>query len=180
MTRKLILLAAAALLGGCKVLVPFEQEFSCTADRDYGKCTTVEGAYSEALGGQIAGEVHYVGEDDVAKHQKKKNKKKRNGEDEGVEDSGDARAFTRYKQAEYDELAKLIEAPITPMVKQPDVLRTLVIAYGSGGDNIKTLYMPRYIFYFASDAGFVLGDYLSGDTRGNDPMLYPQAVGTPE
>lgn len=159
---------ASGLLAGCSIFVPFESEFSCTADRNYGKCTDVDGAYSEALGGTL--DVEYVGANDVAKRRKKdRSEGKKSGETAASPDG-----LSRYKQAEYEELAKLIEAPVTPVVKPPEVLRTLVVAYATGE---KTLYMPRYIFYFASDAGFVLGDYLSNE-QAPTPMLYPNSPGS--
>lgn len=164
----IVSVVAAGLLAGCSIFVPFESEFSCTADRNYGKCTDVNGAYSEALGGTL--DVEHVGEDDVAKHKKKDRKQGKNAADAPASPEG----FSRYKQAEYDELAKLIEAPVTPVVKPPEVLRTLVVAYATGE---KTLYMPRYIFYFASDAGFVMGDYLSNE-QPPAPMLYPNSPGS--
>lgn len=162
---------SAGLLAGCSIFVPFEQEFSCTADRQYGKCTNVEGAYSEALGGDL-GNVALVGEDDVAKGQKKKRDAKHGAPNPPPPPA--IGGFTKYKDAEYAELAKIIESPVTPVVRPPEVLRTLVVAYATGE---KTLYMPRYVYYFASEAGFVMGDYLSAEQPLTPPTLYPQGIG---
>ena len=73
-----------------------------------------------------------------------------------------------YKENEYRELAALIEEPTTPIVRPPKVLRTLVVSYPSG----QTLYMPRYIVYFADEARFVVGDYLN-DTKPETATVFP-------
>jgi len=56
---------------------------------------------------------------------------------------------------------------VTPLVRPPQVLRTLIVSYTVG----ESLYMPRYVFYFADEARFVIGDYFeSPDVR---PVIYP-------
>ena len=41
-------LAGAAALTGCRVLVPYDSEFACAKSHDYGKCMDVQSAYDEA------------------------------------------------------------------------------------------------------------------------------------
>jgi len=65
-------------------------------------------------------------------------------------------AAARLRDARYRELAGVIENPVTPLVRAPKILRTLIVSYSAGN----TLYMPRFVYYFAEDAQFVLGDYL--------------------
>ena len=162
--------AAALSLAGCSIFVPYDSEFSCPGTTDYGKCLSVEGAYSEALGGAV--EADAVASEDVA-GDKAKSKEKPKSRVAGESQALGRAAVNRYKAAEYAELAKAIESPITPMVLPPKVLRTLVIAYATGE---KTLYMPRYVYFFANDGAFVLGDYLSREKAEGDRTFYPNGV----
>jgi len=68
-------------------------------------------------------------------------------------------------------MAGLIEAPVTPLVKAPTVLRTLVVSYTAE----RTLFMPRYVYYFADEARFVMGETLNA--TGSLRTVYPN--GTP-
>ncbi|MEO8755268.1 MAG: TraV family lipoprotein, partial [Casimicrobiaceae bacterium] len=73
----------------------------------------------------------------------------------------------RLREARYRELAGLIENPVTPLVQPPKVLRTLIVSYSAGD----ALYMPRYVYYIAEDAKFVLGDYLQNSPA--ERTMYP-------
>lgn len=161
--RSVSLLSVVGLvtLGGCKVFAPYDSEFSCPGATSYGKCMSMQGAYSEALGGTVE-----------APEMDKDGKPKKKKDDKKAGDSTSP-ALSRYKEAEYTELAKLIEAPVTPMVKPAEVLRTLTIGYNT---NDKTFYAPRFIFYFASEPGFVLGDDAESPLRGGAQTLYPNGV----
>ena len=153
---RLAALTASLALSGCAVVAPYDSNFSCPGNTEYGKCTSMQGAYSEALGGDV------VPEPREGERDKKSSKR-------GTSPSAPP-ALSRYKEAEYAELAKLIEEPVTPIVKPPEVLRTLIIGYGT---NDKTFYAPRHIFYFASEAGFVLGDAPSLPARDGSQTVFP-------
>jgi conjugal transfer pilus assembly protein TraV len=154
--RRLTLTVLALLLAamsGCKTLVPYESTFMCEKSSDYGRCTDVQSAYDQALaGGASANQIS------------------------APDKAGDASAqATRtvltseehYREIEYRRLAGLIEKPVTPMLRAPTVLRTLIVAYTA----TDSLYMPRYVFYLAEPARFVIGDYLNPiDVQ---PTLYP-------
>lgn len=157
----MLVFSSSLMLSGCKLLVPYDSEFMCSANPDYGKCTDVQGAYSDALGGIIDKEVA-AEPGDAKKH--------KSG---AVQHPLPASPAQRYKAAQYVELAKTIEAPVTPIVKQPTVLRTLIVAYSSSE---RTLYMPRYMFFFADAGEFVLGDYLSNSSPSATPSIFPNGV----
>ena len=48
--RIFALVAAYSLLAGCKTLVPYDSEFACQANQDFGRCMNVQEAYDDALG----------------------------------------------------------------------------------------------------------------------------------
>jgi conjugal transfer pilus assembly protein TraV len=155
--RVLLLVAACgAFLSGCAVFNPYDSEFMCSATDDYGRCLDVDGAYAEAVEGR-------------------KNPPRRNGkavvddatadEQDGMRHVQETRAYSAYKDSEYREMRKLLDAPVTPLVKPPKVLRTLITAYPS---NDRTLYTPRYVFFFADEGQFVLGDYLNAAPPARD------------
>jgi conjugal transfer pilus assembly protein TraV len=137
--KVLLPIALAALASGCAIFSPYDNEFMCSATDDYGQCIDVGGAYDDALAGRKSRGAQSVPKSPEAP-------------------APDTASRSEYKAAEYRELRKLLEAPVTPLVKPPKVLRTLVMAYPSGDG---TLYTPRYVFFFADEGGFVLGDYLN-------------------
>lgn len=147
--KKLLLVSAVGLLSGCSIFTPYDSEFMCSATDDYGRCVDVNGAYNEALAGS-------------------KNPPRRKGktpvDDEAAaaadaaQQASQAASYSAYKDSEYREMRKLLDQPVTPLVKPPKVLRTLITAYPSSQ---RTLYTPRYVFYFADEGQFVLGDYLN-------------------
>lgn len=156
-------------LAGCKTLVPYESKFMCEKSRDFGKCMDVQQAYDDALGaaesnparmkpGKAEPEFRYK----AAKAPKRSNTQPaigvpRSNEPRLLRTSTQLSPEELYRDREYRELAGLIEQPVTPVVKPPKVLRTLIVSYTAG----ETLYMPRYVYFFADEARFVLGDYLS-------------------
>ena len=156
--------AMALLLSGCTLFSPFDSKFQCQRSRDYGKCTNVAGAYDDALNaddgqGEVAHAQHPAGEEHDA------------GGGPGPVDADRGRAnFNRYKTDEYGAMASLIEQPVVPVVTPPKMLRSLVVAYATAE---KTLYMPRYIYYFVTDGSFVLGDYLNVEKPKDGGVMYP-------
>lgn len=146
----------AALCSGCALFNPYDSQFMCSATDDYGRCVDVDDAYAEALQGHRnpPRRTAQAAVDD------------RSPEDQDRErPSQDNRAYSAYKDAEYREMRKLLEQPVTPLVKPPKVLRTLITAYPS---NDRTLYTPRYVFFFADEGQFVIGDYLNAAPPARD------------
>lgn len=151
-------IAAALLLlsTGCSLLVPYDDEFSCPGSRDYGKCTDVNGAYEEAVYGTPAPDTGSPDKDEKEKvsHAKLSHSPPMTGED-------------HYRDAQYRELAGVIEDPETPVVVRPKALRTLILSYDTDG----TLWMPRYVYYFANDAKFIFSE---GNSVATEPrMVFP-------
>lgn len=154
--RIVVLAVLAASLSGCALFNPYDSEFMCSATDDYGRCMDVDGAYAEAIEGRknppkLKGKAA-VG-DDTAQVQ------------DELRHSDETRAYSAYKDSEYREMRKLLEQPVTPLVKPPKVLRTLITAYPS---NDRTLYTPRYVFFFADEGQFVIGDYLNAAPPSRD------------
>jgi hypothetical protein len=161
--NRLIAIACLMIIGaGC---TPYNSRYMCEASRDYGKCSDVKGAYDAALASAPAPE--RVSDRNTAKDKDKHKDKKNRLSPTAV---NVAQAQDMYRTREYQQLAALIEQPTVPLVKMPTALRTLVISYSSG----KTLYMPRYIYFFDDDANFVFGDYLT-PRDGGGPMIVPSA-----
>ena len=155
--RKLALVGAAGLMSGCALFNPYDSEFKCSATDDYGRCVDVDEAYADALAGRKV-------------QRRLRDRKSSADDDQTVADqtareAQQAASYSAYKDAEYREMRKLLDQPVTPLVKPPKVLRTLITAYPS---NERTLYTPRYVFYFADEGKFVLGDYLNA-APGNTP-----------
>ncbi|MEO0880933.1 MAG: TraV family lipoprotein, partial [Pseudomonadota bacterium] len=72
-----------------------------------------------------------------------------------------AQGYEGYQQAQYDQLAALIEAPVTPMVAPAKTIRTLILPYADKASGAR-LYMPRFVYSVLEQPRFVLGDYLYG------------------
>ncbi len=72
-----------------------------------------------------------------------------------------AKGYPGYQDAVYDQLAAIIEEPVTPMVAPAKTVRTLILPYADPKGEGR-LYMPRFIYSLLEQPRFVLGDYLSG------------------
>ena len=170
-----IALSAALLLGGCSIF-PYDSHYLCEKTDDYGHCTSVQGAYKDAVSG---------GSDAAAEadqHEGKVSHAKPAGEDDGEAAAAPAPPASghehprlmavsmrdKYREAQYRAMAGMVDAPVAPVVVPAKVLRTLVPAYQDGS----SLFMPRYVFYVVDQPHFVLGDYLSQDAPGS-PAIYP-------
>jgi len=148
-------LVFSLLLSGCaslgSVLAPYKGNFMCEDTDDFGRCQNVTKAYEEAISSDM------VETDETEIGQSRDTYKE---------------ARNAYKESEYHEMRKLIDEPVTPLVKQPKVLRTLVAAYSSG-DN--TLFSPRYMWFFVDSGNFVLGDAPYQDFNSGSSLLTPFA-----
>jgi conjugal transfer pilus assembly protein TraV len=176
------LLIAAVLLGGCKALVPYDSKFACEGTQDYGRCMDVSTAYEDALStsddvqrrdksGKDAPKWDYRGTNAKSAITSPTLQRKRTTTAKGTQIAFVPRTTEEmYRQSQYRELAGLIEEPVTPIVQPPKVLRTLIVSYSAGD----SLYMPRFVYYLADEAKFVLGDYLRGE--GAVKTVYPNAT----
>ena len=158
------LFLTTTVFGACSLLAPYDQTFMCSSTDDYGRCIGVEQAYDEAIGGAAPAPAVTATTLDPAEREV--------GYAPPPATFGATLDSARnsYKAAEYREMQKLIEQPVTPLVKPPKVLRTLIVAYPAG---TTTLFSPRYIWYFANDGRFVIGDYLNQEVSGPSDALTP-------
>lgn len=155
-------LALCASLSGCAIFSPYDSKFMCEATDDYGRCMDVDGAYNEALGGNSS--------NGLARMSRKKPTEDEQAQIDAHRLAQESASYSAYKQAEYREMQKLLDQPVTPLIKPPKVLRTLITAYPSSE---RTLYTPRYVFFFADEGRFVLGDYLNTPQASSAQSLEP-------
>ena len=164
--------AAVSILAGCRV-VPYDSKFMCEKSRDYGRCMDVQSAYEEARAASASATSKAKprdGKDPILRYPPastgvgrplrplKPSKIVARSANAKPDDSL-IRVSTQdlYRDAEYRELAGLIEAPVTPLIRPAKALRTLIIAYNTGD----SLFLSRYVVYFADEPRFVMGDYLN-------------------
>jgi len=148
---KITLMAVAvSSLSGC--LLPYHNDFACKLEDGYGKCISSNDAYDEATTGVDKG--HAITEDGVVDDPKGSAAKTT----EAAAPTTPAPAYQQYKDRVYKKMAKLIEEPQTPVVRQPTVVRTLILSYSPNLDD-QTAYMPRYVFTMLNGPKFVMSDY---------------------
>ena len=151
-------------LSSCSLIYPYENKVACRLDGSTGKCISIEDAYEEAVTGVEKYKSLENGDHirekqlvDSTKSSKKSNRNRGKGEYMGS-------LRMSYHETRLQEIAALIEEPVTPMLSPPKTIRTLFISYTNGTDT-NTLYMPRYVYSIVEHSQFILGDYLS--PRGN-------------
>jgi conjugal transfer pilus assembly protein TraV len=176
-------MAAAMLCSGCSVLVPYHSKFMCEKTNDYGKCQDVQHAYQEAVGKEAAENAPSKQKDEKTWRYKSTAPASSDGKLRTLAPQGksgviqaslrsDVSGQALYRDGMYRELAGLIDQPATPLVRPPQVLRTLIVSYSAAD----SLYMPRYIYFFAEPAKFVMGE--PAQQTGESRTLYPNGVPT--
>jgi len=131
---KLLTVVLCMMMIGCatgSALNPFESGFQC-ATTNTGECIPLNEAYDRA-----------IQEDRKALSPALVVNGK--GNTDGSEGM--------YKKALYREVTNLLEKPKTPMVTPPKTVRVLILPYK---DSQGTLYMQRYLYFFASEPKWVL------------------------
>lgn len=149
-----LLLLGSSVLAGCSVL-PYHSDFACKLEDGYGKCISSDDAYTEATTGVDMG--HAITEDGVADDPKGSAAKAAATNPAAATSKSDP-SYQQYRDRVYQQMAQLVEAPQTPVVRQPTVVRTLIMSYSPGLDD-QTAYMPRYVFTMLNGPKFVLTDY---------------------
>ena len=165
----LLPVCAAFMLSGCatlgSVMSPYSEKFSCKND-DHGQCIHPEKAYADAVAGVASKS------DPAVTRDRKLLKDGKSARSSGGSGSGKAAsgAFAGYRDSVYRELQGLIEQPVTPMLKPPRTVRTLILPYADR-QRPDRLYMPRYVYSLMERPQWVVGDYLvapvSPATRAN-------------
>jgi conjugal transfer pilus assembly protein TraV len=155
------LLSSCAAVGS--IMSPYSEKFSCK-NSDHGQCIHPEQAYEDAVAGRPSRSDPTVTNDRKllknarstaapppaspgARHHG------RSGE------AGSASAFEGYRDSVYRELQGLIAQPVTPMLKPPRTVRTLILPYADR-QRPDRLYMPRYVYSILDAPNWVVGDYL--------------------
>jgi conjugal transfer pilus assembly protein TraV len=158
--HRLLLIPVIAALGGCatlgSVMSPYSEKYSCK-NSDHGQCVHPEKAYEDAVAGRPSRSDPAVTND----------KKLLRGQAaapamSGMTAKGAAApvgAYLGYKDSVYRELQGLIDQPVTPMLKPPRTVRTLILPYADR-QRPDRLYMPRYVFSIVETPAWVVGDYL--------------------
>jgi conjugal transfer pilus assembly protein TraV len=156
-----VVIAASVVLSGCSIF-PYSENFGCENMNQYGRCLDVKGAYDMAVTVEVKGEP-------ISK------KKGVRAEKESVDLAINEVAHDpqkQYQQERYRKLAQLVEAPSAPMVKQPEVVRTLVLNYSDRSRTGSPLYGHRFIYFFGSEPEWVMGPY----TDKSQDALLPSIV----
>ena len=185
--KKITLYLALSLMGGCS-LVPYENEFSCNLQDNFGKCISVEDAYEEAVTG-VEKYPHMTRASEQARKARAERKQKISGAQQvkeqpigtpayqaenetsqlGVAESAES-AYSGYRDQVYNQLGTMIESPRTPMIKPPRSVRTMILPYSSELKRNR-LYMPRYVYSIVEEPRFVMGQYLYKKPELTDSLI---------
>lgn len=170
-------LLSLALLSGCSTigsaLSPYSEKWSCK-NPDHGQCIHPEQAYNQAVaGGKVRSDPAVTNDKALLKAQEKAAKTGK-----AVRISSDD-AYAGYRNSVYAEMQGLIDAPVTPMLRQPRTVRTLVMPYASAA-RPDVLYMPRYVYSVLSGPMWVVGDYLVPSDRGQQGPILAQSHANPD
>lgn len=160
-----MLCLAFASLAGCSIvgtaLNPYEDDFHCKlnpgSEIDGGICSGVSEVYKDAL------------EDREYKSDKTRKKEAKEAKNAQSRDSEEnisparlsraeiAAAESKYQKARLERMTGLIEAPVTPLVAPPVVMRLLILPYE---DEDNGLNLMRYTYLMLDRPRWVMGDYL--------------------
>lgn len=159
--RCAIVLPALALLSSCatvgSLMSPYSEKFDCK-NSDHGQCIHPDQAYDDAVAGRPSRSDPAV----TADKKLLKDTLPASPEMPGrrVRQRGAApSSFSGYRDSVYRELRGLIDAPVTPMLRQPRTIRTLILPYADR-QRPDRLYMPRYVYSILEAPSWVVGDYL--------------------
>jgi len=163
------LLALPLLLTGCaplgSLMSPYSETFSCKND-DHGQCIHPERAYEDARAGAPSRSDPAVTNDRAML----KRLPGQNTADHGA-------AYDGYRSSVYRELQGLIDAPVTPMLKPPRTIRTLILPYADR-QRPDRLYMPRYVYSILDRPEWVIGSSLRGPDAARPGALLGQSLDT--
>lgn len=159
-----VLFMAPFFVACASVMNPYEDSFSCPKTEN-GKCVSIEEAYKESLkpGGASTSDLQA---DNKEKPQMKKHRQPKHlyRQDDTVLDTELIAESSEeaYSEAVYEEMARLVKEPKTPMVAPPKIMRALLLPYkGRDGE----LFMYRYIYFFIDEPKWILDGYLNPDNE---------------
>lgn len=154
-------LSACSTMGS--LLSPYPEKFSCK-NEDHGQCIHPERAYEDARAGASSKSDPRVTSDKSMLGGTRPSSRTFPGR------SGRAKtAYEDYRTSVYRELRGLIEAPVTPMLKSPRTVRTLILPY-SDRARPDRLYMPRYVYSVLDQPVWIIGNTLSPGATDTHPV----------
>jgi conjugal transfer pilus assembly protein TraV len=169
-----LLMALTSCTSIGSLMSPYSEKFSCK-NSDHGQCIDPEQAYQDAVAGRKSRSAPAVTNDRSLLKDRRKSAKPAVASAESVSRSRGARrlgAFAGYRDSVYRELQGLIDAPVTPMLKTPQTVRTLILPYADR-QRPDRLYMPRYVYSVLEAPSWVVGGYLvnPASPAGRAPVL---------
>lgn len=159
--RNLIGVLSLITLSGCSWMFPYENEFGCPRKDFMGKCVNSMQAYEEITTGNSKApyaQPASLRDDDTDSARDDSESDEKNEEATPHAQSG----YMNYVQSNYEQQRKLLEKPVTPLLKSPTVLEILVMSRRSEDGN--SLYGNRYMHVIVEDAEFIFGDYMKKKT----------------
>lgn len=156
------LLALLASLPACtaigSALSPYPEKFSCK-NSDHGQCIHPDKAYADAKAGRPSRSDPAVTLD-KAMLREPGSKDHLPVPSHGAHMASPAQPpYLGYRDSVYRELQGLLDAPVTPMLREGRSVRTLILPYADR-ERPDRLYMPRYIYSMVETPRWVLADYL--------------------
>ena len=168
--RTLLSFSLLATLSGCAtvgaMMSPYSEKFDCK-NSAHGQCIHPDRAYEDAVAGVASKSDPKVpndramlrGQDTARPSARSRNERAGN-------------AYGSYRDSVYRELKGLVEAPVTPMLKPAQTVRTLILPYADR-QRPDRLYMPRYVYSGVDKPVWVVGGALVGapDRASQAPIL---------
>src|SRR3546814_547464 len=145
---------------------PYSEKFDCK-NSDHGQCIHPDRAYADAVAGVTSKSDPKVTNDRAML-------RGQDADRAGSRSPGGSagNAYGSYRDSVYRELKGLIEAPVTPMLKPAQTVRTLILPYADR-QRPDRLYMPRYVYSVVDKPVWVVGGALvaSPDRASQAPIL---------
>jgi len=155
---RLAVIIVVLQLQACASLFPYEDKFACQRPDNLGKCVSPMEAYEEITTGKSAGNyVKPASEQEDSDDQDYREIQALRDELANEFEGG----YDRYLDANYSEIAALIDEPVTPLVKPVMTAEMLIMPYS---DAPKVLKGERFINIIVEDPTFILGNYLKKKT----------------
>ncbi len=143
------------LSAGCttigSMMSPYSEKFSCK-NSDHGQCIHPDKAYADAVAGVVSRSDPAVTNDKAMLRQEQQATPR-------AKPGKGPSAYMGYRDSVYHELQGLVDAPVTPMLRQGRTVRTLIMPYADR-ERPDRLYMPRYVYSILERPQWVVGDYL--------------------
>jgi conjugal transfer pilus assembly protein TraV len=133
------------------MMSPYSEKFSCK-NSDHGQCIHPDKAYADAVAGVVSRSDPAVTNDKAMLRQEQQ------ATPRATPGKGPS-AYMGYRDSVYRELQGLVDAPVTPILRQGRTVRTLIMPYADR-ERPDRLYMPRYVYSILERPQWVVGDYL--------------------